>query len=122
VSGRLVRVLHPAHSLFDLRDEGSDEGRASCTAFAVLERRGERALLSVRPVTGRTHQIRVHAAGSGCPLVGDSLYGQGWSPAAEPWSARRLQLHALRVALRAPGGGRLVIEAPPPRDFGLDAD
>jgi len=121
VAGELVRVPHPAHSLFDLREDGEGAGRASRTVFAVLERRGERALLSARPITGRTHQIRVHAAGSGAPLVGDSLYGRGWDEGQPPWSARRLQLHARRVALAGEGGETLVIEAPPPDDFGLSA-
>ena len=51
------------------------DGKPSRTEFAVLERTGETALLRLRPLTGRTHQLRVHCAHRGFPILGDPQYG-----------------------------------------------
>ncbi|MBX3465169.1 MAG: RluA family pseudouridine synthase [Planctomycetes bacterium] len=53
----------------------SGEGPPARTAYRLLRTSGDCSLLEVRPQTGRTHQIRVHLAAIGCPLVGDKLYG-----------------------------------------------
>ena len=50
-------------------------GVAAETGFRVLATSAERALIEARPITGRTHQIRVHLAASGHPILGDPLYG-----------------------------------------------
>jgi 23S rRNA pseudouridine1911/1915/1917 synthase len=76
-------------------------------------------------MTGRMHQIRVHLAARGWPLVGDPRYGQPrWSEITDPAlraalrSFPRQALHASRLALTHPmTGAPLVIEAPLPRDF-----
>lgn len=120
VAGRLVRTEHPLHSAFDHVAGDAAEGRPALTRFEGVEGRGSRALVRAFPVTGRTHQIRVHLAASGCPIVGDSIYGSGWRPGEHATSASRLQLHALSVTLRTPIGER-TIEASPPADFGLSA-
>jgi 23S rRNA pseudouridine1911/1915/1917 synthase len=69
------------------------------------------ALLACGPVTGRTHQIRVHAAAAGHALCGDALYGP-----LPPW-APRLLLHAATLEVDHPAGGMLRVAAPLPAEF-----
>ena len=57
----------------------SPEGKPSRTEFQVLARRGPLCTLALRPITGRTHQLRVHCAHMGCPILGDPQYGSGAS-------------------------------------------
>jgi 23S rRNA pseudouridine1911/1915/1917 synthase len=85
-------------------------GKPAATQFRVT-RAGDRASeLALTLETGRTHQIRVHAAAAGHPVVGDDRHGG--PPAA------RLLLHACRLALTHPHtGAPLVLEAPPPADY-----
>ena len=52
-----------------------EDGKPSITEFAVLERQTDRTLLALRPITGRTHQLRLHCAHSGFPILGDPQYG-----------------------------------------------
>ena len=59
--------------------EVNPQGKPSVTEFRVLERKGEFAKLALRPVTGRTHQLRVHCAYMGCPILGDPQYGSAES-------------------------------------------
>ncbi len=54
----------------------STEGKEAETAFRVLARQERYTLVEAKPVTGRTHQIRLHLKASGCPVLGDDLYGQ----------------------------------------------
>lgn len=61
--------------------EISPEGKPSVTRFYVLERAGETTLLALEPVTGRTHQLRLHCAYMGFPILGDPQYGSGESTA-----------------------------------------
>jgi len=66
-------------------------------------------LVELEPLTGRSHQLRVHLAWLGCPIVGDRLYG----PTDRP--ATCLALHATAIALPHPrDGGRLSLTSPPP--------
>ncbi len=60
----------------------SPEGKPSATEFAVVQRRGDITQVTLRPVTGRTHQLRVHMAYLGCPILGDPQYGNEASLAA----------------------------------------
>lgn len=60
----------------------SEEGKPSVTEFQVLERKEEFTKLALRPVTGRTHQLRVHCAHMGWPILGDPQYGSAASMAA----------------------------------------
>jgi RluA family pseudouridine synthase len=111
----------------------SEEGKASRTRVAVERRFRGYTLLRCEPLTGRTHQLRVHLAAQGFPLVVDPLYGRrrsfalsefkrGYRPKpgrAEAPLIDRLTLHALRLEFDAlpPGEGRVVVEAPLPRDL-----
>lgn len=61
--------------------EISPEGKPSVTEFTLLERKGELALLALRPITGRTHQLRLHCAHMGYPILGDPQYGNKASQA-----------------------------------------
>ena len=62
------------------------------------------SLLELEPLTGRSHQLRVHLAWLGCPVVGDPLYGT-----ARDTSATRLWLHAAGIAFPHPADGRRVV-------------
>ena len=85
-------------------------GRSARTEYIVIASDGRRSLLEVHPETGRTHQIRVHLAAIGTPVANDAVYGT-----AEPGS--RQLLHAYRLELPHPAGGRLIAAAPPPADL-----
>ncbi|MBN1834793.1 MAG: RluA family pseudouridine synthase [Spirochaetales bacterium] len=71
-------------------------GKSAVTRYRELARLGAFSLVSLRPRTGRTHQLRVHMAHLGCPIVGDLLYGRR----ASPYS---LMLHAYRLRITLPG-------------------
>lgn len=103
--------------------------RQALTLYAPVELLAGATLLSVRPHTGRTHQIRVHLAARGMPIVGDSLYGRsrgrpgtkgaGASRASAILAQMKRQaLHARRIRLEHPrSGAELDIVAPLPADF-----
>jgi len=80
-------------------------GRAAVTRYRVVARETDRTRVEFEPVTGRSHQLRVHAAtmraagGLGCPIIGDVLYG-------DASTGERLMLHATRLAFTEPGTGR----------------
>ncbi len=95
------------------------DGRPSTTGYRVRERFPGWTLLEVDLVTGRTHQIRVHLDAIGHPVAGDPLYGTGTSRRG-PDGLERLFLHAWRLELNAPSGGRLIrAEAPLPVELEL---
>jgi 23S rRNA pseudouridine1911/1915/1917 synthase len=114
--------VHPAAGTIALplgRDGGdrrrmvvSDEGFPSETRYETLATGADAALLRCHLVTGRTHQIRVHLAARGWPLLGDVTYGV---PAG---TIDRPALHAWRITLPHPATGTaLAFEAPPPADL-----
>jgi RluA family pseudouridine synthase len=89
-------------------------GVTARTGFRLLEALPDGLLVEARPVTGRKHQIRVHLATAGMPILGDTLHG---GPGAAK-RAPRLMLHASRLAFRHPvSGNEVVIESPLPADF-----
>ncbi|WP_194609686.1 RluA family pseudouridine synthase [Clostridium vitabionis] len=89
-------------------------GRNAVTHYHVLERFGKYTLIECRLETGRTHQIRVHMASIGHPLVGDMVYG----PAKQPFSLEGQTLHAGVLGFIHPGTGKYVeFRAPLPEYF-----
>lgn len=99
------------------------KARSAQSRYEPLEGFAETTLLLVRPRTGRTHQIRVHLATAGWPIVADPLYGgAGRGGARRPMT--RLALHAWRIRFDHPASGaRMTVTAPLPADFqaALDA-
>lgn len=115
-------TLAPAKGTVDLpigREEGHPprrqvraDGQPARTEYEVLEIFDRYSLLRLRPLTGRTHQLRVHMAALGHPLPGDALYGGDMSVLSRP------ALHAARIELRHPvTGERLVLTSPPPEEW-----
>ncbi len=93
----------------------SKDPRDAETFFRVIEALPEATLLEIRPVTGRTHQIRVHLAAAGHPIVGDGVYGRKKLSKRYP----RLFLHARTLSFLHPvTGERLEFAAPLPAELG----
>jgi 23S rRNA pseudouridine1911/1915/1917 synthase len=92
-------------------------GRPAATVFEVRERVGRATLLEAAPRTGRTHQIRVHLAAVGHPILGDRRYGGGGEDARAAGLERPF-LHAWRLAFDHPATGeRIDLEEPLPQDL-----
>lgn len=91
-------------------------GKPSQTDFETWARWEGGALLLVRPVTGRRHQIRAHLAGIGHPVLGDPLYGPPLWPVG---GAPRLMLHAGQLDFPHPDGGTRIVCCEPPEAFRL---
>jgi 23S rRNA pseudouridine1911/1915/1917 synthase len=92
----------------------ASEGKAASTDFDLLASGGQCCLYRVRPLTGRTHQIRVHARHLGQALLGDPIYGKP----DKRFPGLRLMLHAWRLEICLPGEGEpRRFEAPVPPDF-----
>ena len=88
------------------------EGKRSITEFTIVERFERATLLEAKPITGRTHQIRVHARHAGFPLLGDDKYSdEGTAGLCRALGLQRLFLHARSLCISLPGNGRLRCEA-----------
>jgi 23S rRNA pseudouridine955/2504/2580 synthase len=98
-----------------LDPEEAKDGARAVTDFRTLDAaRRKAAWMELRPLTGRTHQLRVHCAeGLGCPILGDGKYG-GAEAHLEGLSGQ-LHLHARALRLPHPAGGWLEVAAPPPK-------
>jgi len=126
----LVAGTLPDSGTFDadlVRDRGDrrrgvarpgQAGRRAVTRFRTIERLGRASFVSVRLETGRTHQIRVHFAAAGHPVLGDAVYGRG-EPAPGPLpEPPRQMLHARRLGFAHPRTGEAVsCLSPLPADF-----
>lgn len=80
----------------------SEYGKPAVTRYKVLGRKDGKTRIAFYPLTGRTHQLRVHAAhpdGLNCPIIGDELYGK---------KADRLYLHASELSFEHPATGQLI--------------
>jgi len=99
------------------RESGNPKraGRAAITMVEPIRRVGEFTLVSVVPKTGSRHQIRVHLADAGHPIVGDTLYG---GPESELFVHGRFWLHLCEIAFDSPAVGHVKVIAPIAADLG----
>ena len=94
------------------------DGKPSLTEFRVITRYDKATLVEARPITGRTHQIRVHALHAGHPLVCDDKYGDDeFDKEMKSQGFKRLFLHAASLSLKLPDGRTLQVEAPLPDEL-----
>ncbi|MCG2593223.1 pseudouridine synthase [Ramlibacter sp. XY19] len=94
-----------------LQKVDAEHGRPSVTRWRVLQTLADRTRLALEPVTGRTHQLRVHLQAIGHPILGDALYAPPDVQALAP----RLLLHACALRLAHPATGEaLAFESPAP--------
>ena len=100
-----MRVCPPDHP----------DAEAAKTVYRTAIQVPGAALLELEPHTGRMHQLRVHLASIGRPIVGDARYGGALVVAGQP--VPRLMLHAQSLIFPHPDGGLKKIEADPPEDF-----
>ena len=97
-------------------DAGDRRGEAAVSLYATVSRAGPAAAwVALRPVTGRTHQLRAHMLAIDCPILGDPKYNTPASKAAS--GPLKLQLHSRRLEIPHPGGGLIEIEAPLGREI-----
>ncbi|HEY1637401.1 MAG TPA: RluA family pseudouridine synthase, partial [Rhizomicrobium sp.] len=95
-------------------ERDAEDAKHAITDYMVIDQAGqEYAWIAAKPVTGRTHQIRVHLASLGTPIVGDFKYGGAGAQAAGEIE-NRLHLHARSIDIAHPDGGRLRVTAPLP--------
>ncbi|MSP82768.1 MAG: RluA family pseudouridine synthase [Alphaproteobacteria bacterium] len=103
-----------------------EEGKRAVTRYRILDAAGDRfALVALEPLTGRTHQLRVHCATLGTPILGDAKYGGKAAAPAMKGIAKRLHLHAASITL--PDGVTVAAPLPPHiretlKALGLGAD
>jgi len=96
----------------DLKD-----GKRAETWFRTLAKVGQVGWVALEPITGRTHQLRVHMEAIGCPIVGDGKYGGAEAHLGGELAGARLQLHAHRLVLPHPKRGTINLIAPIPEDM-----
>ncbi|WEK42441.1 MAG: RluA family pseudouridine synthase [Candidatus Sphingomonas colombiensis] len=95
----------------------SGEGQPARSRYRVIERAGNHAAwVELQPFTGRTHQLRVHMAAIGHPIVGDGKYG-GKAAFLTGGISRKMHLHARRIRVDHPDGDKIDVTAPLPTHF-----
>jgi 23S rRNA pseudouridine955/2504/2580 synthase len=110
----LSKQMGPDGERVRIMKHGDSDAVHSVTYYATVDRAANAvAWLSLKPVTGRTHQLRAHTAHIGHPIVGDPKYGEGWEGLPEGLP-KKLHLHARRLTLPHPRGGVLDVTAPLP--------
>ncbi len=94
-----------------------ENGQPAKTRYRVVETAGKKAAwVELEPLTGRTHQLRVHLEAIGHPIVGDGKYG-GQDAFLTGSISRKMHLHARRLVISEPGGGKLDVTADLPEHF-----
>ncbi|MEK6746652.1 MAG: RluA family pseudouridine synthase [Pseudomonadota bacterium] len=112
---RLLKAEHGENS-YERVAVDDEEGKYARTEYRVVESLARRfALMELKPLTGRTHQLRVHMQAINCPIVGDEKYGGDELQAQDVGIADGLHLHARRIVIPAFGSGKKIdVTAPLP--------
>ena len=129
IEGRIKHHPHDREKMVVTHDPADPDAKDALSYYEVLERFRGYTLVRVQPRTGRTHQIRVHLASAGCPVVADRLYGgrdslrlsdlvPGLPPDRDGVLIGRQALHAFRLRFRHPRTAEWIeVEAPLPPDM-----
>jgi 23S rRNA pseudouridine955/2504/2580 synthase len=113
--GRISLALAKRAGPTGERVRKTDEGKPAVTYYQVVDSAGERvSWLALLPVTGRTHQLRVHCAAIGTPILGDRKYGNADAQRSGMPDLPGLHLHARELAVPHPTSGILHVKAPVP--------
>lgn len=111
--GVMEGALEKKHHKMQMVEDSEENAKEATTHYRILKQhRSGVTWVELRPLTGRMHQLRVHCADYGFPIIGDSKYG---NPHAE--QQERLCLHAFSLSFEAPNGRRFTFEAPYPAYF-----
>jgi 23S rRNA pseudouridine1911/1915/1917 synthase len=129
IEGRIAHHPSDRVKMTVTDDEDDEDAKDACSYYEVIERFRGFSFCRVQPRTGRTHQIRVHLASVGCPVLADKVYSgrdklslsdlvPSLDPAQDELLLSRQALHAFRLRFRHPRSGQVFeIEAPLPEDF-----
>jgi 23S rRNA pseudouridine955/2504/2580 synthase len=112
---RLIKSVH-GDSSYERVAVNDEDGKYAKTEYKVLDNLGRKfALMQLKPLTGRTHQLRVHMQAIYCPIVGDEKYGSDNGQEQDVGIAPGLHLHARRIVIPAFGSGKKIdVTAPLP--------
>ncbi len=116
ISTWLAKGEGPEGERMRVAAHGDDEASHAVSLYSVVDQAGQKlAWLTMRPVTGRTHQLRAHAAHIGHPIVGDPKYFEADANWDFPGGMQnKLHLHARRIVMPHPAGGTIDVTAPLP--------
>ncbi len=115
ISAFLMKQPSPIGEIVQVVGQGTPGAQHSHSYYSVVEQAGQRlAWVSLKPVTGRTHQLRVHMAQLGTPIMGDPKYMEIEEEQRIEGFADKLHLHARRLVIPHPRGGTLDLTAPLP--------
>lgn len=115
ISTWLAKGGGPEGDRMRVATHGQDEATHAVSLYSVVERSGQKlAWLTMRPVTGRTHQLRAHAAHIDHPIIGDPKYFDNEDWELPGGMQNKLHLHARRIVMPHPSGGTIDVTAPLP--------
>ncbi len=115
IDAPLRKAQRKGLDIMEVARAGEPAAQSARTAYQMIDASALAALVSLAPETGRMHQLRAHLASLGRPIAGDGKYGGLFALGAV--AIPRLLLHAAAIDAPHPDGGRIVIDAPLPRDF-----